>query len=55
MNNNKGLLTVIALVLIAILGVVVYQATERTPAEKVADSVADTVDDIGDAARDATR
>ncbi len=48
MNDNKGLLTVIAIVLIAILGVVVYQATEKSPSEKVADSVADTVDDIGE-------
>lgn len=53
MNDNKGLLTVIAVVLIAILGVVVYQATEKSPGEQVADSVSDTMDDIGDAAQDA--
>lgn len=53
MNDNKGLLTIIALVLIAILGVVVYQATEKSPSEKVADSISDTIDDIGDAAHDA--
>lgn len=53
MNNNSGLLVIIAVVLIAILGIVVYKANERTPAEKVADSVSDTIDDIGDAAQDA--
>lgn len=46
--NNNGLLTVIAVVLIAILGVFVYEATKKTPGEQVADSVADTVDDIGE-------
>lgn len=48
MNDNKGLLTIIAVVLIAILGVVVYEATEKSPEEKVADSISDTVDDIGE-------
>lgn len=47
--NNSGLLTIIAVVLIAILGVVVYKATEKSPSEKVADSVSETVEDIGDA------
>lgn len=53
MNNNSGLLVIIAVVLIAILGVVVYKANEKSPGEKIADSVSETVEDIGDAAQDA--
>lgn len=48
-NNNKTLLIVIALALIGILGVLVLQATEKTPQEKIADSISETVEDIGDA------
>lgn len=53
MKNNSGLLVIIAVVLIAILGVVVYKANEKTPEEKIADSVSETIDDIGNAAQDA--
>lgn len=49
-SNNRTILIVIALVLIAILGVLVLQATEKTPEEKIADSVSDVVEDIGNAA-----
>lgn len=49
-GNNKTLLAVIALAVIVIAGVLVYQATEKSPEEKIADSISNTVDDIGDAA-----
>lgn len=48
-NDNKTILIVIALVLIAILGILVLQTTQKTPEEKIADSVSDVVEDIGNA------
>ena len=48
-KSNSGLLTIIAIVVIAILGFVVYNTTKESPEEQVAESVADTVDDIGEA------
>lgn len=48
-QNNKTILIVIALVLIAILGVLVMQATQKTPEEKIADSVSEAVEDVGNA------
>jgi len=47
--NNKAILVVIALALIGILGILVLQATKKTPEEKIADSVSETVEDIGNA------
>lgn len=49
-SDNKTILIVIALVLVAILGVLVLQATQKTPEEKIADSVSNVVEDIGNAA-----
>lgn len=48
-SDNKALLAFIAIVLVAILGLLVYQTTKKTPEEKIADSVSETLDDIGDA------
>lgn len=48
-SDNKVLLAFIAVILIAILGVLILQATQKTPEEKIADSVSETLDDIGDA------
>lgn len=50
-KNNNGLLTIIALGVIAIAGVLIYQANQDSPAEQVADSIGDAADDIGDAAQ----
>lgn len=47
--NNKAILIVIALILVGILGVLVFQATKKTPEEQIADSVSETVEDIGNA------
>jgi uncharacterized protein YoxC len=48
-KNTKIILIVIALALIGILGVLVLNATKKTPEEKIADSVSETVEDIGNA------
>jgi hypothetical protein len=46
--DNKGLLAIIAVILIGIFGLLLFQATEKSPEEKVADSISNTVDQIGD-------
>lgn len=48
-STNKVLLAVIALLLAGILGILVLQATKKTPEEKMADSVSKTIDDLGSA------
>ena len=48
-SDNKALLAFIAVILLAILGLMVYQATKKTPEEKIADSVSETLDSIGNA------
>lgn len=49
-KTNNVILSVIAIVLIGILGVLVYKNfVEKTPEEKIADSISDTVEDIGNA------
>lgn len=57
MNNNKGILVVIALLLVAILGVMVARGgfmDRRTPLEKAADSVSEAVEEVGDEIDDNT-
>ena len=44
-NNNSGLLAVIAVVLVAILGLAVYQMNQDSPAEEVAESVSGAIND----------
>jgi HAMP domain-containing protein len=54
--NNKGLLIVIALVLVGILGVLAmqYQERQKSPIERVGDSVSETVEEVGDEIDDHT-
>jgi len=47
--NNKTILIVIAIALIGILGILVVQATKKTPEEKIADSISGAVENIGNA------
>lgn len=47
---NSGILTIIAVALIAIAGILFYQSQQKSPAEEVADSVSQAAQDIGDAA-----
>lgn len=57
MKNNKGILVVIAVVLVAILGVMVSKGgffDRRTPIEKAADSVGEAVEEVGDEIDDHT-
>ncbi len=49
-KSNTALLTIIAVVLIGILGIIVYKSfIEKTPEEKMADSISETIENIGDA------
>lgn len=48
-SDNKALLAFIAVILVAILGLLIYQTTKKTPEEKIADSVSETIEDIGNA------
>jgi hypothetical protein len=54
--NNKGLLVVIALILVGILGVMVvqYQERQKSPIEKIGDGVGEAVEEVGDEIDDAT-
>lgn len=48
-KSNTALLTIIAVALIGILGIIVYKSfIEKTPEEKMADSISETIDSIGD-------
>lgn len=47
LSDNKPILAFIAVVLLAILGVLIYQVTKPTPEEKAAEAVSDLVEDIG--------
>lgn len=54
--NNKGLLIVIALILVGILGVMVvqYQERQKSPIEKIGDSVGEAIEEVGDEIDDNT-
>lgn len=57
MNNNKGILVVIALLLVAILGAVVYKGgflDNRSPIEKAGDSIGEAIEEVGDEIDDHT-
>ena len=44
--NNKGLLTIIAVVLIGIFTALIIQMNEETPTEQIADSISNVADNI---------
>lgn len=54
--NNRGLLIVIAVVLIGILGVMVvqYQKREKPLDQRIGDSVSEVVEEVGDEIDDNT-
>lgn len=52
--NNKGLLTIIAVLLLGIFTVVLIQANEETPAEQISNSVSETFEEVGDEIDDNT-
>ena len=52
--SNKSLLIVIVVVLIGIFSVVLIQANEETPAEKISGSISETIEEIGDEVDDST-
>ena len=50
--SQKAILGIIAVVLIAILGLLVYENTKKSPAEEMADSIGKAVEDVGEAVQD---
>lgn len=54
--NNKGLLVVIALILVGILGVMVvqYQERQKSPVEKIGEGVGEAIEEVGDEIDDNT-
>lgn len=54
--NNKGLMIIIALILVGIFGVLVvqYQEDQKSPIEQISDGVNEGVEEIGDEIDDAT-
>lgn len=47
-KTNTTILTIIAVALVAIAGVLIYKNfIEKTPEEKMADSISETIDNIG--------
>jgi hypothetical protein len=44
MKDNQGILAIIAVALIAIAGVMIYQTTQGGPAEEVAESISGAID-----------
>lgn len=46
--NTRGLLVVIAVILLGILGVVMIEAGQDSPAEQMADDFGDLTEDVGD-------
>jgi len=49
--KSRDLLVLIAVILVAILGVVAYESFQPTPAEQVADDVGDVSEQIEDQIR----
>ncbi len=47
--SQKAILAVIAIALIGILGLLIYENTKKTPAEKMADSIGEAMEDVGEA------
>jgi len=43
------LMTIIAVALVAVLGVMLYQMNQKSPAEEAAESVGQAAEDVGDA------
>lgn len=46
-SDNKPILALIAILLMAILGLMIYQVTKPTPEERAADAISNVVEDIG--------
>ena len=47
--SQKAILAIIAIALIGILDVLIYENTKKTPAEKMADSIGEAMEDVGEA------
>lgn len=45
-NDNRGLLVVIAIVLIGIFAVIFVEANQKSAGEEIGDSISDIIDDV---------
>ncbi len=54
MNTTKILLTILVIAVLGILGVMIYQSQNETPADQMADSVNEFTEEVGDEIDDAT-
>lgn len=52
--GNKGLLTIVVVLLLGILTVLVIQMNKKTPVESLSDSVSEAVEEVGDEIDDHT-
>ncbi len=52
--NTKSLITIVIVLLAGILAVMVFQANEKTPIEKMSDGVNEFVEEVGDEIDDNT-
>lgn len=54
MSTKKGLLIIIAVILVGILGVVIVDANQKSPGEQIADDIGKFTEEIGDEVDDNT-
>ena len=54
--NNKGVLTIIAVILLALLGIVgmQYYEDQKSPGQKISEGISEGIEEIGDEIDDAT-
>jgi len=52
--DSKGILIIIAVILLGIFTVLIIQANDESPAEKISDSVSETVEEVGDEVEETT-
>tara|TARA_B100001146_G_C15934928_1_gene328805 strand:+ start:97 stop:267 length:171 start_codon:yes stop_codon:yes gene_type:complete len=54
MNMTKILLTILVVAVIGILGLMIYQSQQKSPAQQMADDFGEVTEEIGDEIDDAT-
>lgn len=51
--SNKGLLIILAIIVVGIIGAVVIEEANESPAENISESVGNAAEDLGDGIEDA--
>lgn len=51
-NDNKGLLVVIAVVLIGVFAIMLISITQKSEGEQIGESISDVLDSAGDGAKE---